>query len=363
MKIQGVVRASQGCDYHRVVLPLIYLNKDTEWCKDNTIEVLWVLQQEHLIDCDILIYNKFIATPVQALKEMQQQGMKIIVDVDDMWVLPTWHPNYRQWHESGSDRLTEEHIRIADLVTCTSIALQEEIRKINKNTAVIPNALPFGQGLYQPSYEASDKMRFLYTGGVTHLQDVELLSGKFQKIGGDPFIKDKSEFILAGYEKAKKRVYKTQQDLNAGNNNYTIEEHRGPYDTMKGIFASTNSYRIIPTAPVTEYIKCYDHADVVLVPMVENSWNSYKSILKILEAASRKIPCIVSSVAPYAELRPCEGIMWVENQDQWIEYVRWCIRNPDKVKEMGEQLYNWVSEEHNLTLWNNTRKELFKSLI
>ncbi len=365
MKIQTIVRNSNGCDFFRCVLPAMYLNKDTEWRKDNVCEMLWIGIQEHLLDCDILIYNKFIATPVEVLKQEQAKGMKIIVDMDDMWELPAWHPNQKQWIETGSEQLCIEHMKMADLVTCTSIKLQDRIREYNKNTVVIPNAFPFGEGQYQPGTQnSSDKLRFLYAGGVTHLQDVEMLRGKFQKMGTDPYITNNAEFILAGYEQAMKRMYATPADLKAQNNNYKKEPHHGPYDTMKSIFSLTNSYKIIPTAPVTKYLNCYDHADVSLIPIVGNSWNSYKSVLKILEAASRKIPCIVSAAEPYSALREFEneGIMWVDKPDQWIEYIKWCIKNPQETKELGKRLYNWISEEYELTKWNSVRKDIFALL-
>ncbi len=365
MKIQGVVREKNGCDYFRVVLPLIYLNKDTDWRQNNVCEMLWIATQEHLIDCDILIYNKFIATPVEVLKQEQAKGMKIIVDMDDMWELPAWHPNHKLWTESGSEKLCIEHMRMADVVTCTSLKLQERIREYNKNTIVIPNAFPFGEGQYQPGAKnSSDKTRFIYAGGSTHLQDIEMLRGKFQKIGTDPFITGNAEFILAGYEQAKKRMYASQADLKAQNNNYKTEPYHGPYDTMKNVFSLTNNYRVIPTAPVTEYLNCYDHADVSLIPMVSNSWNSYKSVLKVLEAATRKIPCIVSAAEPYTSLREFEneGIMWVDKPDQWAKYIKWCIKNPQEVQNLGQKLYTWISEEYSLVTWNKTRKELFTSL-
>lgn len=362
-KIQVIGRQNSGCDYFRCVLPAIYLQKDIKWCENNTIEMLWIAQDEWQIDCDILIYNKLIFTPIQVLKDLQSKGMKIIVDVDDYWVLPPSHIN-SQWNSSGNDKLTLDHIRIADVVTCTSLRLQEEIRKHNKNTVVIPNAFPFGDGVFKRSetIHEGNLTRFIYAGGVSHLPDIELLRGKFKRIGSDNFIRNNAEFILAGYDKAKQKKYYTNKDQQEQNNNYEIIDARGPYDTMTSIFAQTRSHRVLSTLHVTEYLKHYDQADVALVPMVESSWNSMKSILKILEAATREIPVICSNVAPYSDLRPCEGIMFVESPDNWIEYIRKCIKEPEWTKEQGKNLANWIKAEYDLVTWNETRKELFKNL-
>jgi len=370
MRIQVVARHKQGCDWFRCVLPAIYLQKDIEWCKNNSIEMLWIAHDELKIDCDILIYNKLIATTIERLKHLKKNGMKIVVDVDDHWILPPGHAHYQQWmtctepgQTKSNSELTEEHMRLADVVTCTSMRLQEVIRKFNKNTVVIPNALPFGHGLYQQGIrEPNDKMVFLYAGGVSHLPDVELLKGKFQRIGTDPYLVQRAEFVLAGYEKEKQKLYKTKQDYEQRNSNFTTKDIHGLYDDMVSIFKQTNSYKVINSEPVNKYISCYDQADVVLAPLVENTWNSFKSNLKVLEASSRELPIICSAVAPYSDLRPCEGIMFVEKSSDWIDYIRKCVKEPQWTKDMGLQLASWIREEYNLVRWNLVRQQLYSTL-
>lgn len=357
MKIQVVARPNAGSDWYRCVLPAIYMQQEHD------VELLWIGQDEWKIDCDILVYNKLIQTPVEILKQMQSQGMKIIVDVDDMWELPVWHA-YQEWNTSGNNKLCVEHITIADMVTCTSERLREELRKLNPNVEVIPNAIPFDrQGHNETNWKPSDKTRFLYAGGVIHLPDVKLLEGKFRKIGGDPYIKNNAEFIMAGYEKAKLRRYQTREDANAKNNNYVIEDTRGPYDDIKTIFSYTGTSKVVNTLPVTQYLNSFDNADVILVPMVENSWNSFKSTLKVLEAATRNLPVICSNVAPYSDLRSCEGIMFVEKPDDWIGYIRKCIKEPEWRREQGIKLSEWVREEYDLHRWNTKRLELYEVLL
>lgn len=374
MKIQIVTRNANGCDYYRCVLPAMYLQKDVEWSKSNSIEMLWIAQDEWKIECDILWYNKLIWTSIAALRQMQQEGMKVIVDVDDYWVLPNNHTHYDHWMEpmegnlQSNMQLTIDHIKNADLVTCTSIRLQEKIRELNKNTIVIPNAFPFGQGCYKPDIiEPHQQVTFLYAGGVTHLPDVQLLEGKFKRIGSDDYIKKNAKFIIAGYDKKKetRRVYTTKTDMEARNSNYTTEVNDvvGPYDHMKRIFSYTNSYEVINTKPVTQYLNSYDLADVVLAPLVEKEWNSYKSEIKVLEAATRNIPIICSNSSPYKDLRPCEGIMYVEHPDDWIKYIRKCIKESQWRIDMGSKLAEWIHKEYELTIWNETRKQVFDKLI
>lgn len=371
-KVQIIARNSNGCDYYRGVLPVIYLQKDVEWSKTNSVEMLWISSDEYKINCDILIYNKLIATPISKLKQLQSQGMKIVMDIDDYWLLPIGHAHYQGWmtksvpgQQYTNAELTEQHIRNADIVTCTSLRLQEIIRPLNKNTVVIPNALPFGDGMYQSVIrEPHDKMVFLYAGGVSHLPDVQLLSGKFQRIGSDPIIKTQAEFVIAGYEPVQQKMYNNKEDYQKQNNNFVMKTVSGPYDHMVNIFKSTGSYKVIPTLPITKYLNCYNQADISLVPLVCNSWNSYKSVLKLIEAGCKKIPAICSAVAPYTDVVEFEqeGVMLVRTQDDWIKYIKYCIKNPNFVQDQGQRLYDWTSDQFNLSKWNNVRKQLFTSL-
>ena len=369
MKIQIVARNNQGCDWFRCILPAIHMQQDKDWmAAGNSVEMLWIAQDEWQIDCDILIYNKLIATPVHTLKEMQAQGMKIIVDIDDLWELPTWNVYSTEWNNSGNDKLTLEHIRIADIVTCTSMRLQNNIREYNKNTIVIPNAMPYGDTGYNSNNRLySDKLRFLYAGGAIHLPDVKLLEGKFKRIGSDGYMKSRAEFILAGYDKARmsKRMYSTVEDMKARNDKYTTEvkDITGPYDHMRTVFAQTGSYRVINTMPVHEYISCYDHADIVLAPLIDNEWNSYKSNLKLLEAATRELPVICSAVSPYIDDGIQDHILWVYTPDDWLTHIKWCIRNPQGYEDKGKAMAEYIKTNYNLDKWNEVRKQVYSTIV
>ena len=55
--------------------------------------------------------------------------------------------------------------------------------------------------------------------------------------------------------------------------------------------------------------------------------------------------------------------MWVETPDDWIKHIRYCVKNPNFVKDMGHKMSEWVKEEYDLLKWNNVRKEVFKNLV
>jgi len=359
MKIQFIVQQG-GISYHRFINPMSYM----QWDEGDTCEMLWIEKDEPRIDCDVLMYNKFCATSINDLKSKQAAGMKIVVDVDDYWVLPSTHPNYKAWERNMHSQRIAEHIKIADLVICTSMLIQDKVRELNKNTVVIPNAFPYGEEMYKPMPVKHDKMSFMYMGGSTHYPDVKLMEGKFKRIGSIPYIKDNAEFILAGYERGQAKRYLTPMDQRAQNDNYSIIPVRSEYDKMSTVFSHTGSYRVLPTTNLDEYINYYDQADVALVPLLQNEWNSMKSTLKIAEAGTKAIPAIVSRVQPYSpELDNCPGIMWVDSKKSWLDHIRWCIDNPVQVIDMGKELSEYCKENYSLQEWNKVRKQVIKSLV
>jgi len=357
MKVQFVVQGKSGIAYYRSINPMEFM----QWDESDTAEMLWIGQDEHKIDADILFYSKFIGTDVEQIKLLKRKGIKIIVDVDDSWELPVDHPFYSTWQQRGNAQKIIENIKLADIVTCTTLRLQDKIRQYNKNTVVIPNAFPFGYDNYKPMPISHEKMSFIYAGGSYHVYDIELLRGKFKRIGGDPYIKKNAEFILAGYEPTYIEKFETRAQWEK--QKPAKLQVSGVWEKMSNVFAQTNSYRILPSAQLDTYIDFYDQADVSLIPLRETNFNSYKSELKIVEAGCKGIPVICSKVLPYSTLYGKEGIMWIETSNDWIKHIKYCIKNPEYVKDMGAKLSEWVREDYDLIKWNKTRKELFKSLI
>jgi hypothetical protein len=351
-KLQIVVTKQSGVSYHRFVNPISYLDLGPDW----SAELLWFGQDESKIDCDVLWYSKYLVTEPMFLEKIKEKGTKIIVDVDDDWELPPSHPLYRIWKDSGRDKRTVENIKLADVVTCSTLKLQDKIRQYNKNTIVIANALPFGHSVYQPlPSEPREKMTFIYAGGSSHYNDLKLLQGKFKRIGTDSWIKERAQFFMAGY---------LPEQVNVKAQGVVLKKQIfGEWDKMASIFAATNSYRILPSDELDTYINYFDMADVSLIPLTDHPWNSYKSNLKILESSAKHLPVICSKVEPYyPEMKNYPGIIWVEKND-WIEPIKWSIKNPGAVKDMGESLAEKVWEDYNIQKWNEVRKQLLISLI
>jgi len=355
MKVAVIVKPNNGCCYYRCVLPVEYMpweqNKDK--FKLFFPDDMKLAQSNNLtgfvseipeFEPDIIFFNRDVPNKdAQWIKEQKEKGTKIVIDLDDYWELNTLHPMSKIWALGDFAKKIEDNIKIADLVLVTTEILRKKVLTINKNCIVIPNAVPFEEQYFRKEHimlpDPNRKMRFLYACGSTHFPDVRLLANKFQRIGGDQSITNNATFVLAGFD--------------------PLPNKHCEWDKMASIFAKTKSFEILNTRPLQQHMTFYDVADVVLIPLVKNEFNQYKSELKIIEAATRELPCIVSNVLPYSELKDYPGIMW----ENWIENIKFCIKNPKECVTLGKQLAEKVREKYELRTWALSRYQIFKHLI
>lgn len=102
MRILGLSQPFSGCGYHRVLLPLGFLN-DTKAFVTNfpTPEVL-------VRGWDILLYNRVSMWDGQMQRVKDELGVKVVVDMDDAWNLPPDHINY---HDETMKSRIEQNLK------------------------------------------------------------------------------------------------------------------------------------------------------------------------------------------------------------------------------------------------------------
>jgi len=182
----------------------------------------------------------------------------------------------------------------------------------------------------------------VYTGSITHEKDVQILQYPLKRVAGNLHIRDKVFFQLCGFN--------DEADGSAA------IWHRMISNFTCGLkLGGTRRY-----LPVTEYMNFYNDADVSVVPLVYSKFNTMKSNLKILEAACKKIPCIVSNVPPYDT---CPHILKIDKQGDWYDGIKKLTEDSIYRKELGEANYEWCNEHFNLHKINETRKQLYDACI
>ena len=332
MRILGLTQRESGCGWHRVVMPLGFMPgiKATV----TNIPTVEILQKGF----DIILYNRFSIWD-NNIEEIKKD-YKVVVDMDDDWVLPPSHI-LSIGYEKFQSRI-ESNLRNADLVTCTNERLYNRIKPFNPNTIVLPNAIPYGQHQYTAFKEDSLAVRIFWAGSVTHQRDLAMLRGPLQKLKSyGPKIK----MVLGGYtdtDITSKTIWQRMfSSFTAGG--------RLPWMRMSG------------TTP-NEYMRHFEHADIMLVPLEQSDWHACKSNLKLLEAAAKKIPVICSKVEPYS-LDTDAPVLWVEKQSDWYKHLKTLINEPQTRQAYGEALYQWARTKYNFDAINEQRKEAFARLL
>jgi hypothetical protein len=334
IKILGFTFRGSGCGYHRVVLPLQNMG-GVEGSVINNLEAVTPAKY------DILFFNRlnrFCDGDLDRARKLF--GCRVVVDIDDYWRLPVGHLYYDQYLKHDGP-LIEANIRQADLVCVTNARLAEKVYPLNKNVEIFPNALPFGRGQFNEEKEPSDKTRIFWAGGSTHGPDLEILKGPLKRLKSHA---DKITMTFGGYY-------------------VTHEGEREIWEPMAKNFTAGFQlpFEIYPAVPPDHYLDLYRHADVCLIPLRESDWNGYKSNLKILEAAVKKTPAIVSAVAPYID-NPDAPVLWVKNQSEWYQNIKKLIHDKKEIETMGNALNEWGRKNFDLEPINARRRAAFAKI-
>jgi glycosyltransferase involved in cell wall biosynthesis len=201
--------------------------------------------------------------------------------------------------------------------------------------------LPYGEDQFTDVKTESEKVRFVYAGSVTHEKDIAILKNPMKRVAGDSMVKNNANFILCGYSEDKQVSEVWGRMIN---------------DYMCGF--KVDGY-IRSALPVDQYMNFYNEADACLVPLVHSKFNSMKSNLKVLEAATKNAPVICSNVKPYSE---CKHIIRVNNQADWFGNIKKVVKDAIYRQEMGLANGEWCRENFNLIKVNQLRTQIFNAL-
>ena len=330
MRILAIASKSSGVSYHRILMPIVNMQKD--YCLMTDVINEEVISNNY----DLVVMNRMLhnVTPEQMNDWRIKYGFKLIVDNDDHWDLGVTHILSESYKENKVSEKIIAWIRIADLCTVTHERLAEEVYPLNQNVEILPNAIPYGEEQFVLDKKPSDLVRLFWSGSGTHGKDLEILRNPMKRINFPV------RTIIAGYNEQEKPIW-------------------------DGMIASfTNGLKLNPTIynynQVTEYMAAYCDSDISLIPLVDNKFNSMKSNLKVLETASKKNPAIVSNVHPYRGFYPA---CHVNSQKDWYYWIKLLVNDKDARKHYGEALYDYCNTNFNLHVVNKRRFAIYNKLI
>lgn len=392
IKILVIANDFNGVGYYRITSPYLSLSDEQLDIKFlSTTDFTFKFNEENLKDFNIIVYHKTL--PLRTKEDADnfiaiknKYNFKLVVDVDDYWVLNEHHPNFATNDLNNRIARLENNIKLADYVTTTTTYLADIISEFNVNIIILENAINTKEQQWIPNKKESDKTRFLWGGGVTHLYDLKLLEESMSSMDKD--LIDKIQIYLCGFDLRMKDK----------NNNFVISNpEKNPWTYFERIM--TNNYKSIYnkgytewllkyldgedlygynvdfkdefyqrrwSKPIFDYGEMYNDADVALAPLLNNKFNNAKSQLKVIEAGIHKCPIIASNNSPYTidVIDGKHGFLIDDNDKMgWYNKIKYFTENPNAVKDMGEALNELVLEKYTLEKVNQKRIDFFKSIL
>jgi len=400
IKVLVVPSDRTGVGKFRSIDPHIFLQK--LYSEDFHVDIMFDLDFNDVNfwkDYQIVHFHRSIGPDmdrsIQFIPFLNSLGIVTICDIDDYWLPTKEHPLHQLIVQNKINEKIVANIKAASYVTTTTELYADEISKINRNVIVLPNAIDPNEAQFKEKTEESDRLRVGWLGGSSHLHDLMLLDGMVAKLTD---IKDKLQFVVCGFDT---RGTMTEINQQTGEQKQRpIKPHETVWYEYEKIF--TDNYKIVTpeykdylekfvqdpfeneisenylrvwTKPVTSYAKNYSKFDVSLAPIKQHIFNKVKSQLKVIEAGFYKKALIASNYGPYTiDLKHClkngefvDGnallVDEVRNHSDWSKYIKKLQQNPNMVKDMGERLYEHVSQRYDLAIVTKTRSEFYKSLI
>jgi glycosyltransferase involved in cell wall biosynthesis len=329
------------------------------------------------------------------IKFLKSLGIVVIVDLDDYWLPGREHPIHSLIVQDKIHEKIMANLKEASYVTTTTNIFADEIRKLNRNVVVLPNAINPTEPQFNQPTEESDRIRIGWLGGSSHFHDLKLLEGFVSK---NSSLQNKIQYVLCGFDtrgtvteinpqtgERKQREIRPEETVWARyeeifTNKYSIIDN--DYKQFLSKFKDEEypnptslPYRRVWTKPVNSYATNYSKFDISMAPIKNHIFNRVKSQLKVIEAGFYKKALIASEIGPYTidlkhalsfgQFTDGNALLVKEerNHSDWAKNIKMLVNNPNLIVDLGERLYESVKDKYDLRNVTKTRAEWYKSLI
>jgi glycosyltransferase involved in cell wall biosynthesis len=328
------------------------------------------------------------------IQKLNYMGIITIMDLDDYWLPTKEHPVHQLVVQHKLHEKIMNNLKVSKYVTTTTSIFATEISKFNKNVFVLPNAINPNEPQFQAETLPSERLRFGWLGGSSHLHDLKLLDGTFNSLSP---LKDKFSTYLCGFDtrgtvteinqqtgeqkqrpiKPEETVWARYEEIFTGRYNLVDEKQKEfllKFKEEDYVSDTEPFYTRIWTKPVTSYAANYRWFDVSLAPIKNHIFNRVKSQLKVIEAGFYKKAIIASNVGPYTidlkhslkngEFTDGNALLVDEVRSaDWGKYIKKLINNPNFAYDLGQRLYETVKDTYDLRKVTKDRAELYKTLV
>ncbi len=403
IRILAIPSDNHGVGKYRVLDPFKFIGNN--YSDEVHVDIVMNLEDNDSVfeNYDIVLFHSFIhmvphERNMERIAWLKKRGIKVIMDIDDFWNVDQRHPMYAQIKNQGIAEKKVMFLKEVDYVSCTTEIFANEIKKrLNlKNVIIFPNAVDETEPQFNPIPLKSERIRFGWLGGSSHLFDIELMKNGIETIQNE--FNKKTQFVLCGFD-LRGSVHEVNRETGEIKQR-PILPHETVWSKYESMF--TSGYKAIDvnyknflqsytqldyssmdvpyirrwTQDINKYAMNYNYFDVSLAPLVESHFNSCKSQLKVIEAGFHKKAVIASETNPYTidlisavnegKFNSKGNALLVNprrNHKDWAKQMKKLIDNPNMIEDLGNRLYETVKEKYSLKKVCEDRVQFFKSIL
>ena len=357
---------------------------------------------EYFLNYNIVVFHTFIHQTThehnkQRIKWLQSKGIKVIMDIDDLWFVDQRHPMFHAIKNSKIGEMKVDLLKSVDYVTTTTPIFAQTIKERLgiSNVLIFPNAVNEDEPQFKKEPTKSELIRFGWLGGSSHLHDLELMANGISSIHNSH--KNKVQYVLCGFDlrgtvteieqqtkQQKQRPIQPTETVWYKYEKFFTDDYKvlnAPYKGFLNTFKEENyndinePYRRRWTKEINSYATNYNTFDVSLAPLVDSQFNANKSQLKIIEAGFFKKAVIASDVQPYTldlisavdegKFNDKGNALLVgskKNHKDWARHMKRLIESPNMIEDLGNRLYETVKDKYSLKKTCKDRVEFFKTI-
>ena len=402
IRILAIPSDKHGVGKFRMMDPFVFISD--KHSEDIHVDISYNAEDrdDYFLNYDIVVFHTFIHQTnhehnIKRINWLKSKGIITIMDIDDLWFVDQRHPMYMAIKMNKVGEMKIDMLKTVDYVSTTTPIFAKTIKDKLKvsNVVVFPNAVNEDEPQFQNKPVQSDKVRFGWLGGSSHLHDLELMSNGISSTYN--LFKDKVQFVLCGFDtrgsvtvidqegKQQQRPIQPTETVWYKYEGFFTDNFKvlsSEYKNYLGTFTQGDyndidePYRRRWTKDINSYATNYNTFDVSLAPLVDSVFNANKSQLKVIEAGFFKKAIIASDVDPFTidlisavdegKFNDKGNALLVgskKNHKDWAKHMKRLVENPNMIEDLGERLYETVKDTYSLKKVCKDRVEFFKSII
>ena len=320
-----------GSRYYRLIPQLKYMEQQGHEVKlvDSDDQQM----EENIKWADVVILEMIFSTGIIDL--CKKHNAKVVFECDDLiHTVPATHYAYDETkgilNKFKMYKKVFNCVRRCDGFITPTEVLYKKYGRFSKKRLMFPNFIDLPHWLKPHKRNTSDIIRILWAGSTSHKGDLL----KFKPIMKQILEKYKNvKFIYVGDGGVK------TDDLQA-KFTYGDDLWEGIPDNRENILSVSGFYWPYKLAAL--------QADIAIAPLEKNYFNSCKSQCKYLEYSINKIPAVYSAHHYTDVLHKHSGLL-ADADDDWFTAISYLITHEKERRKMGENAYNDVMKNHNMS--------------